>query len=111
MSEANKQLTKALSETKEEPLLFKLRFEVSYFISNLFTPIAVFKEGIIRLFKWLPIIWKDRDFDEHYMVEILQFKLRSEERRVGKECKSRKSARLAIPKQDNLILHIMHDNA
>src|SRR5699024_323466 len=75
MSEANKQLTKALSETKEESLLFKLRFEISYFVSNLFTPIIVFKEGIIRLFKWFPIIWKDRDFDEHYMVEILQFKL------------------------------------
>ena len=75
MSKTNKQLTKALNETKEEPLLSKLKFEVNYFISNLFTPITVFKEGVIRLFKWLPIIWKDRDFDEHYMVEILQFKL------------------------------------
>ena len=75
MSEAKKQLTKALSETKEESLLSKLKFEVSYFISELFTPITIFKEGIIRVFKWLPVIWKDRDFDEYYMVEILQFKL------------------------------------
>ena len=75
MSEAKKQLNKALRETKEESLLSNLKFEVSYFISNLITPITVFKEGVIRVFKWLPVIWKDRDFDEHYMVEILQFKL------------------------------------
>lgn len=32
-------------------------------------------ENISRVIKWTPIIWKDRDWDEHYLITILQFKL------------------------------------
>jgi hypothetical protein len=34
-----------------------------------------FKTGIKNLWKWFPIIHKDRDFDHHYIFEILKFKL------------------------------------
>lgn len=42
------------------------------FISN---PIHNFKNGIKNIFKWLPVIWKDRDWDDHYIFEILKHKL------------------------------------
>jgi hypothetical protein len=33
--------------------------------------------GIKNLFKWTPIVWKDRDFDFHYILDVLYFKLRN----------------------------------
>lgn len=39
------------------------------------TPYWNFKAGIKNLWRWFPVIWKDRDFDHHYIYEILQKKL------------------------------------
>ena len=33
--------------------------------------------NIRNLIKWFPIIWRDRDFDQHYLLDILQFKLQN----------------------------------
>lgn len=38
-----------------------------------------FIRGIKNIIKWLPIIWKDRDFDYGYLLDILQFKLKAME--------------------------------
>jgi len=35
--------------------------------------------NIKRLLYWFPIIWKDRDWDEHYLFIVLQHKLKSME--------------------------------
>jgi hypothetical protein len=35
------------------------------------------KRGIRNLWKWLPIIWKDEDFDYHYIYIALHFKLKN----------------------------------
>lgn len=35
------------------------------------------KKGIENIIKWLPIIWKDRDWDWAYLAEIMEFKLRN----------------------------------
>lgn len=32
--------------------------------------------GIRNIFRWLPIIWFDRDFDWEFLAEIMEFKLR-----------------------------------
>lgn len=32
-------------------------------------------DGIRNLIKWFPIIWKDRDYDHYYMMEILKKKM------------------------------------
>lgn len=34
-----------------------------------------FKTGIKNLWKWFPVIWKDRDYDHDFIFEILKFKL------------------------------------
>jgi len=39
-----------------------------------------FFRNIKRLLYWLPIIWKDRDWDEHFFFVILQHKLKSMEK-------------------------------
>jgi hypothetical protein len=32
--------------------------------------------GLKNLFAWFPIVWKDRDWDKHYIMEMLIFKLK-----------------------------------
>ena len=33
------------------------------------------KQGFKNLWKWLPVIWKDRDWDTHFIYELLKKKL------------------------------------
>lgn len=33
--------------------------------------------GIWNIFKWLPIVWRDRDWDWAYLFEAMEFKLRN----------------------------------
>lgn len=42
------------------------------------------KQGIKNLIYWFPIIWKDRDWDDHYIFEILQHKLTSQANYIGR---------------------------
>ena len=39
--------------------------------------IRVFFENIKRLFYWIPIIWKDRDYDQIFLFRIIYYKLLS----------------------------------
>ncbi len=34
-----------------------------------------FKRGILNLYHWFPIIWKDRDWDYRYIYDLLRFKI------------------------------------
>ena len=38
-------------------------------------PLKNLKQGLINLYKWLPIVWKDRDYDHSYVLDLLKFKL------------------------------------
>jgi hypothetical protein len=42
-----------------------------------------YTQGIRNLIKWFPIIWKDRDWDDHYIWEIWKFKLRNQAKYIG----------------------------
>lgn len=42
------------------------------------------KLGIENLFKWTPVIWRDRDWDHHFLFEILAFKISKMERNFRK---------------------------
>ena len=44
------------------------KFEGRYYHKDLY-------RGIKNLIKWFPIIWKDRDWDSHYIFRILEHKL------------------------------------
>ena len=48
-----------------------------YYKEYLRLPIRNFTIGMSNLRRWLPIVWKDRDWDKHYIMEPLLFKLRN----------------------------------
>ena len=43
----------------------------------------VFKKGVKNLIRWFPVIWKDRDYDDHYIWEILKTKLKFQAKYIG----------------------------
>jgi hypothetical protein len=43
-----------------------------------------FKQGVKNILYWFPVIWKDRDWDGHYIFEILQHKLTAQANYIGK---------------------------
>lgn len=40
--------------------------------------------GIKKILYWMPIIWKDRDWDHFYILEILKHKLKAQSGYIGK---------------------------
>ena len=42
-----------------------------------------FISGVKNLYKWLPIIWKDRDWDHFFIYQIIEFKLRGQAKYIG----------------------------
>ena len=42
-----------------------------------------FKQGVKNIIYWFPIIWKDRNWDSHYIFEILQHKLKAQSKYIG----------------------------
>lgn len=44
------------------------KFDGRYIISNI-------KNGFINIWKWLPVIWKDRGYDHRYIYDVLHHKL------------------------------------
>jgi hypothetical protein len=39
--------------------------------------------GIKNLWRWLPIVWKDRDWDYYYIFQVLKFKLEKQAKHLG----------------------------
>ena len=44
-----------------------------------------FKEGVKNLWYWIPVIWKDRHWDDHYIFEVLKHKLKAQANYIGRE--------------------------
>ena len=42
-----------------------------------------FKQGIKNLIYWFPIIWKDRNWDSHYIFDIMKHKLSAQSDYIG----------------------------
>ena len=45
--------------------------------------IKQFFKQIHNLIRWFPIIWKDMDWDDFYIFEILKFKLKNQAKYIG----------------------------
>ena len=43
-----------------------------------------FKQGIKNLWYWFPIIWKDRNWDDHYIFDVLKHKLKAQANYIGR---------------------------
>lgn len=46
------------------------------FLRNRFRAIVVFLEFLERLWAYVPILYKDQDWDQHYLLALLEFKIR-----------------------------------
>ena len=44
-----------------------------------------FLYGVKNLWKWLPTIWKDRDWDDYFVYEIIRTKLKFQSDYIGKK--------------------------
>lgn len=42
-----------------------------------------FIRGIKKLWYWFPVIWKDRDWDDHFIFEVLKHKLKAQAKYIG----------------------------
>jgi len=42
-----------------------------------------FVDSVKNLIAWFPIIWKDRDWDDHYIFEVLKFKIKRQAKYIG----------------------------
>jgi hypothetical protein len=42
-----------------------------------------FKRGVEKLWYWFPVIWKDRDWDDHYIFEVIKHKLKAQAKYIG----------------------------
>lgn len=41
------------------------------------------KRGIKNIWYWLPIVWKDRNWDSHYIFEIMKHKIKAQSEYIG----------------------------
>jgi hypothetical protein len=42
-----------------------------------------FIQGMKNLWYWLPVIWKDRNWDDHYIFDVLKHKLKAQAKYIG----------------------------
>jgi len=42
-----------------------------------------FFHRVYNVIRWFPIIWKDQDWDDYYIFEILKFKLKNQSKYIG----------------------------
>ena len=54
-----------------------------FYWKNLGWRINQFKKSVKNLIRWFPVIWKDRDWDDHYIWEILKTKLKYQSEYIG----------------------------
>ena len=52
------------------------KFEAKYYHKD-------FTRGVKNLWRWFPTIWKDRDYDGHYIFEVIRVKLEHQAKYIG----------------------------
>jgi hypothetical protein len=91
--------TSAWDKKNYDPIVsiyYKMRYEKekeipSYLEDYLFDPyfsvtsaIRNFFGFLVRLYKWIPVLWKDRDWDDSYLFQILKHKILSQREYIVK---------------------------
>jgi hypothetical protein len=69
-----------------------------------------FIQGIKNLIRWFPTIWKDRDYDHYYIMEILKKKLLFQARSMRERSQLEKSEEYAEQMETcAVLLHIVQN--
>lgn len=64
-----------------------LKEVIKWFVSqyrNIRHPFKYTYESISNIIRWIPILWKDRDFDDWHIYTILEFKLKNQAKHISK---------------------------
>lgn len=75
----DKQLHELLMGEEPDNLWGKFKeavFGVKYAVRRFFLPVRIFQESVVRVFQWLPFIWKDRDWDYVFLFKVIQYKIK-----------------------------------
>ena len=62
-------------ERKNKPVRYRL--SKLWYRINLKQRYYNTKNGIKNLIKWFPIVWRDRDWDEAYLLTVMEFKFKN----------------------------------
>lgn len=65
----------------EDKTIWKIRRWISNDLPYLHKDLA---KGIKNLWKWFPLVWKDRDWDDHFIFEALKFKIKNTAKYIKK---------------------------
>ena len=68
-------------KNKPRPNIFR-RIYLWWYFKGRYYPKDLIR-GIKKLWYWFPVIWKDRDYDDHYIFEVLKHKLKSQSKYIG----------------------------
>ena len=68
---------------KESWIVRKLRFIQLWWDNEGRYYHKMFKTGVQNLIYWFPIIWKDRNWDSHYIFEIMMHKIKAQSEYIG----------------------------
>ncbi len=52
-------------------------------LDKLWYPVKRFYRSVRNVIRWFPVIWKDRDWDDWYILEILKFKIKNQAEYIG----------------------------
>lgn len=55
----------------------------NWWFYNVKIHVKSFKQSIKSVVRWFPIIWKDRNWDDHFIFEILKTKLKYQSQYIG----------------------------
>lgn len=68
---------------KESWIVRKLRFIPTWWGNEGKYYHKMFRTGMKNLIYWFPIIWKDRNWDSHYIFEIMMHKIKAQSKYIG----------------------------
>lgn len=72
------------SKSKLQRKIEDFKYKFNRKIRHLTWPIRYCYYGIHNIVRWIPILWKDRDWDHGYIYDILSFKLKNQAEHIGK---------------------------
>ena len=71
-------------ERSQKPwIIRKLRFIPLWWNQEGRYTLKEIRTGFKNIFYWLPIIWKDRNWDSHYIFDIMMHKLKAQSKYIG----------------------------
>lgn len=57
-------------------LIEDIKWEIEYYYTKARGILYDLGYGVRNIFEWMPIVWRDRDWDQNYLLLVLEFKFK-----------------------------------